>query len=182
LVIINETMARRFWPHESAIGRRIGDRQGDVVVWREIIGVVRDIQDALNPSDLSTMYQVYKPLVNEPWGYLWLIVRTPAPATFKNELRRAVADVDPDIAVQQMVTVPESADQFLRSFIVVNDTLGDSPCWASCSPPLDSTASSPTSSPSAPTSSASASRWAPSQATCSASCSDGVSGSHCSAC
>ena len=124
LVIINETMARRFWPHESAIGRRIGDRQGDVVVWREIIGVVRDIQDALNPSDLSTMYQVYKPLVNEPWGYLWLIVRTPAPATFKNELRRAVADVDPDIAVQQMVTVPESADQFLRSFIVVNDTLG----------------------------------------------------------
>jgi ABC-type antimicrobial peptide transport system permease subunit len=85
---------------------------------------VRDIQDALNPSDPSTMYQVYKPLVNEPWGYLWLIVRAPAPATFKNEVRRAVADVDPDVAVQQMYTVPESADQFLRSFTVVNDTLG----------------------------------------------------------
>ena len=124
LVIINETMARRFWPHESAIGRRIGDRQGDVVVWREIIGVVRDIQDALNPSDPSTMFQVYKPLVNEPWGYLWLIVRAPAPATFKNQLRRAVADVDPDVAMQQMVTVAESADQFLRTFTVVNDTLG----------------------------------------------------------
>ncbi len=124
LVIINETMARRFWPHESAIGKRIGDRQGDVVVWREVIGVVRDIQDALNPSDPSTMYQVYKPLVNEPWGYLWLIVRAPAPATFKNEVRRAVADVDPDVAIQQMVTVPEAADQFLRSFTVVNDTLG----------------------------------------------------------
>ena len=124
LVIINETMARRFWPHDSAIGKRIGDRQGDVVVWREIIGVVRDIQDALNPSDPSTMYQVYKPLVNEPWGYLWLIVRAPAPATFKNEVRRAVTDVDPDVAVQQMVTVPEAADQFLRSFTVVNDTLG----------------------------------------------------------
>ena len=124
LVIINETMARRFWPHESAVGQRIGDRQGDVVVWREIIGVVRDIQDALNPSDPSTMYQVYKPLVNEPWGYLWLIVRAPAPATFKNDVRRAVADVDPDVAVQQMYTVPEAADQFLRSFVVVNDTLG----------------------------------------------------------
>ena len=124
LVIINETMARRFWPHESAIGKRIGDRQGDTVVWREIIGVVRDVQDALNPSDPSTMYQVYKPLVNEPWGYLWLIVRAPAPATFKNDVRRAVADVDPDVAVQQMVTVPEAADQFLRSFAVVNDTLG----------------------------------------------------------
>jgi ABC-type antimicrobial peptide transport system permease subunit len=51
-------------------------------------------------------------------------VRAPAPATFKNEVRHAVADVDPDIAVQQAYTVPESADQFLRSFTVVNDTLG----------------------------------------------------------
>ena len=123
LVIINETMARHFWPHDSAVGKRLGDRQGDVVVWREIIGVVRDIHDALNPSAPHTMFQVYKPLVNEPWGYLWLIVRAPAPATFKSELRRAVADVDPDVAVQLMYTVPESADQFLRSFIVVNDTL-----------------------------------------------------------
>ncbi len=124
LVIINETMARHFWPHESAIGRRIGDRQGDTVVWREVIGVVRDIQDALNPSAPSTMYQIYKPLVNEPWGYLWLVVRAPAPGTFKNEIRKAVADVDPDIAVQLVYTVPESADLFLRSFMVVNDTLG----------------------------------------------------------
>jgi predicted permease len=123
LVIINETMARRFWPGGSAIGKRIVDRQGDDRISREIIGVVRDIQDALNPSEPSTMYQVYKPLVNEPWGYLWLIVRAPAPATFKNEVRRAVADVDPDVAVQLMYTVPESADLFLRSFTVVNDTL-----------------------------------------------------------
>ena len=124
LVIINETLARRFWPGESALGKRIVDRQGDDRISREVIGVVRDIQDALNPSDPSTMYQVYKPLVNEPWGYLWLIVRAPAPATFKTEVRRAIADVDPDVAVQQIVTVPEAADQFLRSFTVVNDTLG----------------------------------------------------------
>ena len=43
VVAVNETLARKFWPGESAIGRRIGDRQGNEVVWREIIGVVRDI-------------------------------------------------------------------------------------------------------------------------------------------
>ena len=124
VVVINETMARRFWPGESAIGKRIGDRQGEEVVWREVIGVVRDIQDALNPGDPNTMFQVYKPCVHEPWGFLYLIVRARAPATFKNEVRRAVADVDPDVAVQELYTVPESVDRYMRPFIVVNDTLG----------------------------------------------------------
>jgi len=56
----------RFWPHESAIGRRIGDRQATWSSARDHRRRARH-PDALNPSDLSTMYQVYKPLVNEPW-------------------------------------------------------------------------------------------------------------------
>jgi putative ABC transport system permease protein len=124
LVIINETMARHFWPKESALGKRFGDRQGDQVVWREVIGVVRDIRSALELSNPNTMFQVYKPLVNEPWGYLYLLVRGPAPATFKNEVRRAVSDVDPDVAVQEMYTVPEAADRFAHNLVVINDTLG----------------------------------------------------------
>jgi len=124
VVIIGETLARQFWPHESAIGKRIGDREGDRVVWREVIGVVRDVEDALNPSAPSTMLQVYKPCVQEPWGYLWLIIRSPAPANFKNEMRKAVADVDPDVAVQELVTVPEAVNRYMRPFLVINDTLG----------------------------------------------------------
>jgi len=125
LVIINETMARHFWPHESAIGKRIGDRStNNTLVWREVIGVVRDIHFQLNLVNPATMFQVYKPLVNEPWGYLWLLVRGPAPATFKNEVLRAVADVDPNVAVQEMYTMPEAADRYAHNIVVINDTLG----------------------------------------------------------
>jgi predicted permease len=123
VIIINETMARHFWPSESAIGKRIGDRQGDEVIWREVIGVVRDIQFALGITNPSTMFQVYKPLVNEPWGYMFLLVRGPAPATFKNDVRRAVADVDPDVAVQDMYTIPEAGDHYGHNIIVINNTL-----------------------------------------------------------
>ena len=124
VVAVNETLARKFWPGESAIGRRIGDRQGNEVVWREIIGVVRDIHFPFNPGDPDTMLQVYKPLVNEPWGYLHLVVRGRAPASFKNDLRRAISDIDPDVAVQEMYTIPEGADRFGHNIIVINQTLG----------------------------------------------------------
>ena len=125
LVIINETMARHFWPHESAIGKRIGDRStNNTLVWREVIGVVRDIHFQLNLANPSTLFQVYKPLVNEPWGYLWLLVRGPAPAMFKNDVLRAVADVDPNVAVQEMLTMPEAADRYSHNIVVINDTLG----------------------------------------------------------
>jgi hypothetical protein len=126
LIIINETMAHHFWPKESAIGKRIADRQGDKVIWREVIGVVGDIQFALSIAAPSTMFQVYKPMVNEPWGYMFLLVRGNAPATFKNEVRRAVADVDADVAVQEIYTVPEASKRFNENLIVINQTLGGS--------------------------------------------------------
>ena len=124
VVIINETMAKHFWPGASALGRRIGERHGETIVWREVIGVVRDIQFALDITNPITPFQVYKPMVNEPWGYLFLLARGPAPASFKNDLRRAVSDIDPDVAVQEMYTIPEATDRFQHNLFVINRTLG----------------------------------------------------------
>lgn len=124
VVIIGETLAQKFWPGESALGRRIGERRGDEVVWREVIGVVRDIQFALNLDNPSTMLQIYKPLVHEPWGFLHLLVRGAVPGSFKPAVRRAVTDIDPDVAVQELYTIPESVDRYQHNIIVVNNTLG----------------------------------------------------------
>jgi ABC-type antimicrobial peptide transport system permease subunit len=70
------------------------------------------------------MLQVYKPLVHEPWGYLHLVVRGATPGQLKNAGRRAVSAVDPDVAVQQMYTIPEAVDRFQHNIVVVNNTLG----------------------------------------------------------
>ena len=122
-VIINETMARHFWPDGSAVGRRIGERTGDQVTWREIVGVVGDVQFALNITNPQTLFQVYKPMVHEPWGYMFLVARGAAPASFKSEMRKVVADIDPDLAILDMYTVAEAADRFQHNLMVINDVV-----------------------------------------------------------
>jgi predicted permease len=124
VIVIGETLARKFWPNQSAVGKRIGDRQDDKVVWREVIGVVRDIAFPMSFSNPDTMLQIYKPLVHEPWGYLHLLVRGAGPAAFKNAVRRAVSSVDADVAVQEMYTLPEASDRFQHNIVVVNNALG----------------------------------------------------------
>jgi hypothetical protein len=42
VTIINETMARRLWPNEDPIGKRIGYKDGNHD-WREVVGVVADV-------------------------------------------------------------------------------------------------------------------------------------------
>jgi len=123
VVVINEAMARQFWPGRSALGERIGERVGNAVVWREVIGVVRDVRFTVGLGNAPTPFQVYKPLVHEPWGFLYLVVRSDRPAAFKNELRRAIADVDPDIAVQRLETMPEAIARYSHNLVVINRTL-----------------------------------------------------------
>jgi ABC-type antimicrobial peptide transport system permease subunit len=51
-------------------------------------------------------------------------VRGPSPDSFKNELRRAVADIDPDVAVQEIYTIPEAVDRFTHNITLINRIIG----------------------------------------------------------
>jgi ABC-type antimicrobial peptide transport system permease subunit len=82
--------------------------------------VVRDISFPLTIANPQTMLQVFKPYVHEPWGYMHLVVRASAPGSFKGELSRVVADLDPDVAVQIMYTIPEAVDRFNHNLVVIN--------------------------------------------------------------
>jgi putative ABC transport system permease protein len=123
VVLVSETTARHFWPGESAVGKRIGERQGDSIVWRQVIGVTADVSFPLQVTDRSAKYQIYKPLVNEPWGYLFLSVRGENPDRFRRDVIHAVNEVDPDVAVEQVYTFDEASSAYNHNLFVVQDTL-----------------------------------------------------------
>lgn len=118
VVVVNEALAHHFWPHESAIGKRIASGDGDQRAWREIIGVVPDVTFAANVFSQVTRYQVYRPLVQEPWGYIMIALRTESPQALKRDLKTALVDIDPDIAAEQIYTVPEAVASYQSSLMV----------------------------------------------------------------
>ena len=59
VIVINATMARRFWPNQDPIGKRIalGGDEGD---WSSVIGLVADVRiSQLNEAPQPTVYLPY---------------------------------------------------------------------------------------------------------------------------
>ena len=70
VAIINETMARQYWPGENALGRRfkIGDPDEPDRPWTEIVGIVGDVrQMGLDEPVKAEMYLPYQQINHNPW-------------------------------------------------------------------------------------------------------------------
>ncbi len=93
VALVNEALARRFWPGEDAVGKYL--HEGEPI---RVVGVVGDVQfRSLRASPMPTVYQ---PLNESFTQRLVLIVRTRgAPLDLAPAVRRLVADLDPGLPV-----------------------------------------------------------------------------------
>jgi putative ABC transport system permease protein len=94
IAIINETMARQYFPNEDPIGKRIHITNGPQT-WREIVGIVADIKQY--GVDKATSAQSYEPFAQVPFTSLNVVIRTNgSSAAVLGSLRPAVYAVDKD--------------------------------------------------------------------------------------
>lgn len=94
VAIINETLARQFFPNEDPIGKRILVTNGPDV-WRQIVGIVADIKQY--GVDKETTSQVYDAFAQCPFLSLNVVLRTAdQPTAFAGMLRPAVYAIDKD--------------------------------------------------------------------------------------
>jgi len=117
VVIISETMARRYFPNEEPLGKRIGrgpDR------WREIVGVVRDVKHF--GLDADTPPTMYFPMRQAPARAMNLVVRTSGdPLSLAPSLRAQVWAGDHNLAIANLGTMKElvSASIIPQRFILL---------------------------------------------------------------
>lgn len=106
-VVINESMARTYWPHESAVGRRIRPGfQGD---WYTVVGVVSDVKNAGldKPADTEAFFP-YRLAPYGNTGNLDVIVKARGnPRALAETVRRTIANLDPSLPVAKVRTMQD---------------------------------------------------------------------------
>ncbi len=103
VVVISQTMARRYWPNEEPLGKLIGQGPGR---WREIVGVVKDVKHF--GLDADTPPSMYLPVLQAPARAMTLTVRTSVePESITPALRREIWASDRNLAISQVQTMDE---------------------------------------------------------------------------
>lgn len=124
VVIVNEALARTFWPNESPIGRRISST-GKKKDFYEIVGVVNDLAFPGNLGETYTRFEAFQPVAQVAPAYLTIALRTSMNAeSLANTLRNSVAGLDSDLPVYRIRTARVAVDQGLGSISLLGSLLG----------------------------------------------------------
>jgi predicted permease len=122
VIIVNRTLAERFWPGQDPIGKRIHvGLQETPLPWMTVVGEIGDIKQ--NSVDAETTYQLYQPVSQFKTSlgqfaspdmlvgtYGSIVLRSSMPPDqMEDSLRAVVRSIDPQLALTQV----ESMDRLI---------------------------------------------------------------------
>lgn len=118
VAVINQTMARQFWPAEDAVGKRIVIRNDELPT--EIVGVVADVRH--HGLESATDPEMYRPFNQVVIDVMPMVIRVKGqPLGLASNVRQAALAVDPRVAVERIVPMSELLTDSLaqRRFIML---------------------------------------------------------------
>lgn len=105
VTVINEAMAKRYWPNTNPIGQRINETL-DEKNWREIVGVVGSVQHLARGQEPQP--EMFMPLSQKPTESLNVAVRTQVEeASFAAAFQRSATAIDANLPVFEVRTMEE---------------------------------------------------------------------------
>jgi len=111
LAIVNERFARKYWPGQDAIGKRLRVKRDSADGWYTVAGVSRDVRqnDPSVQADLAPL--VYLPYWEDPGSSAVILVRTRTdPSGVVTEVRRRVQAIDENLPVYRVMTMEQVFD------------------------------------------------------------------------
>jgi predicted permease len=123
VVIIDERLARKFWPHADPIGRRMYmpspeevDKPGPKTKWFQVVGVVGVVkQRELVDGEDARLGAYYFPYAQAPRRNVGFAIRTTGdPALVVSGMRQVLAGLDPELLFGDVTTLPERVARSLH--------------------------------------------------------------------
>jgi putative ABC transport system permease protein len=114
--IITQSIAKRFWPHQSPIGKRIKwGRLDSERPWFTIVGVVGDMKVIADPRDGEVLGTISRPMAQMlvratfPLDDITFVLRTSKNGVSEAVIREALKRANPDLAAYNFVSLDEAA-------------------------------------------------------------------------
>jgi len=129
VIIINETLARRYFPGTDPIGKRmtLNDENPKEEDWATIVGVVKDTKQRELSGESAA--EMYLPFAQSPHRSMALMIRTTNPESAANAVRREVQSLDPNLPIYGIRTMDNlisesiAAARFRTSLLAVFATV-----------------------------------------------------------
>ena len=108
-VLVNQTMARAFWPGQSPLGRRLRPCCNPATPWFTVIGVVHDVKQGGVEKKAGT--ELYFNAGRNAPATINVVMRTPlAASALAGTIQRAVASLDPSLPIIRLREMDEVFD------------------------------------------------------------------------
>ena len=110
VILVNNTFAKKWWPNQEAVGKRItfSDTRKPDVKWLTVVGVVGDMRH--RGLDLDPKPEYYFAHNQTPYRAMILTVRsTQDPRSLTSAIRRQISKLDPDLPAANVRTLEQVA-------------------------------------------------------------------------
>ena len=110
VAVINETLAKAVWPNASAIGQQV--RFSSKLPWFTVVGVARDVRSmGLSeppPAEMFVLHDQIATVAGDTERAMYAVLRTATdPLSYAQTARRVVRELDPDLAIIGIRSLPE---------------------------------------------------------------------------
>ncbi len=105
VIVINEAMAKKYWPNENPVGKRIklGFFNANEP-WQTIVGIAQDVRQG--GLDQASRIEFFRPYNQAAWPVMTIVVRTASgTAAFINPIKQALVRVEPERPVSGIETM-----------------------------------------------------------------------------
>ena len=112
VAIINEAMARRFWPGLDPLGRRFEIGPRDTAKWMTIVGVVKDVRNV--GLDIDAGFSTYQPFAQQPRTRMEFAIRTSGnPEMAMASAQQEIWHIEPAAIIDNVQTMSQRIDETL---------------------------------------------------------------------